>query len=269
MKRLTPLILLVAFGYLGLASSVYAQGAVADDSGAPLGTFEAHSFPAGGAFGFPYWIEVKRSNGSRWFLTPIGIQGPTDGGRTAGRGPLLWGLEEFVPKGGSIDRNHPNREGQMISDPNPSLKDHIRVQLAFKPVPEPPGANWIYSAKFEIVHFVGKETMSRRILKSGKYTIDGSTSLDLLDDHNDISGSILIGNRKRSIRGRAYGSLVLATVDGTTEPSAVRTHLELRFDPDTGKITGTYDEMEEGGRIISGSEKTFVATRSSGSGKVR
>ena len=264
--RLTLHILLLTVGYIGLASGVYAQEEVADDSGTPLGTFEIHPFRAGGAFGVPYWIEVKRSNGYSWFLTPMSIQGPTDG---AGGGPLLWTLREYVAKGASIDRNHPKREGQMISDPHPSFKDHVRVQLAFKPLPEPEGANWIYSAKFEIVHFVGKETMSRSIPKSGKYTIDGSTLLDLLDDHNDISGSILIGNRKRSIRGRAYGSLVLAAVDGTTEPSAVRTHLELRFDPDAGKITGKYDETEEGGRIISGSEKTFVATRSSGSGKVR
>jgi hypothetical protein len=256
MKRLT-VILLAAFGYLALVSGVYAQGTVADDSGTPLGTFEVHPFPAGGAFGFPFSMEVTRSNGDRWVLTPLGVNGPTD--RTGG-GPLLWSLREYVPKDASIDRNHPNREGQMITDPHPSFKDHVRVQLAFKPVPEPPGASWIYSARFEILHFVGKETMSRAVSWAGKYTMDGSTSLEILDDHNVISGSILIGGRRRAIHGRAYGSLVLAIIDGTTGPNAVRTHLELRFDPDARKVTGKYNETGEGGRIISGSEKTFIAT---------
>jgi hypothetical protein len=281
MKRLKPFmpmrpglhILLVAFGYIGLASGVYAQsqevvsqGTLADDSGTALGTFEVHPFPAGRSTGFLYSIEVKRSDGYRWLLTPQGIQGPTD---RDGGGPLVWVLREYTARGGSIDRSRPNREGQMITDPRPSLNDHVRVQLAFKPVPEPPGANWIYSAKFETLHFVGKETMSRVVSRTGKYTIDESTSLELLDNHDVISGSILTGNRRRSIHGRAYGSLVLATIDGTIQSDAVRARLELRFGTDAPKITGRYEETEETGRVISRSEKTFVAIRSQSPAKSR
>jgi hypothetical protein len=238
------------------------RGTLIDDSGVALGAFEVHPVPINPVKEFPYSIQVTRVDGRRWFLSPTGVSRPTDTGAVLG-GPLLWQVQEFLrPRPGqSIDRAHPSRDGEMISNPYPGLSDHMEGSLAFRPVPEPEGANWIYSASFQMVHFLSEKIIAVIVSKTGRYTIDESRSLELADNHGVITGAIVIGNRRRAIRAHAYGSFVLGTIEGTAEPGAVKTRLTLTFDTGGQKVTGSCEETDERGNVFAGTEKTFVATR--------
>jgi len=140
-------------------------------------------------------------------------------------------------------------------------------QIAFRPEPEPKGAHWIYSASFQTVHFISTKIVDTKVAAIGHYTIDGESSLDLSESIGSesigvVTAVLALNGRKRVLHGSVYGAIFFGTSEDTTNADAVRTQLTLLVGDGGRKVSVSYAEVDEGGRIVAGTEQAFTATRS-------
>jgi hypothetical protein len=238
-----------------------ARGTVVDERGVRIGSYAVRGARSAAIPEFPHVIRVDLTDGRLWVLTPTGVDRPTDTDR-APHGPILVDVQEFAGRilGQSVDGTNPDRVGELLL--TSSLGDRMDGQIAFRPEPGPRGAHWIYSASFQTVHFISTKIADTKVAATGHYTIDRESSLDLSESNSVVTGVLALNGRTRVLHGSVYGSIFFGTSDDTTNADAVRTQLTLLFGDGGRKVSVSCAEVDEGGRIVAGTEQAFTATRS-------